>query len=73
MNIEQLGTYAPYIIVAIMFFANYGIFVTPNKLDEKLKDYVLKETYNVAVTEMKSDIVEMKTKLDKIYEKLMNG
>ena len=73
MNIEELGIYAPYILVAIAFLANYKIFVTPKDLDDKLKDYVLKETHNVAIDEMKADIIEMKTKLDKIYEKLIKG
>lgn len=71
MNIEQLGTYAPYILIAIAFISNYKIFITPKDLDEKLKDYVLKETYNVAVTEIKNDIIEIKQTLAKIYEKLM--
>lgn len=69
----EMINYAPYILIIIMFCANYKIFVTPDTLDLKLKDYVLKETYNIAVTEIKSDIAEMKDKLDKIYEKLING
>ena len=73
MNIEQLGIYAPYILIAIAFLSNYKIFVTPKDLDDKLKYYVLKETHNIAISEIKSDIDEMKTKLDKIYEKLING
>ncbi len=73
MNIEQLENYAPYILIIIAFLSNYKIFVTPKDLDEKLKDYVLKETHNVAIDEMKADIIEMKSKLDRIYEKLING
>lgn len=69
MNLEQLGTYAPYLVIVIMFFSNYGIFVTPKHLDEKLKDYVLKETYNLAYSEMKADLKEMKEKIDKMYDK----
>ena len=70
-------TYAPYIIIIVAFLVNYKIFVTPkdldNELEKKLEKYVLKETYNVAVNEIKSDIAEMKEKLDRIYEKLINA
>lgn len=69
--------YAPYLIIAIAFFTNYKIFVTPkdldNELEKRLEKYVLKETYNIAVNEIKSDIAEMKDKLDKIYDKLINA
>ena len=71
MNIEELGQYAPYVLIAITFISSYKIFVTPKDLDDKLKDYVLKETYNVAITEIKNDIIEIKQTLAKIYEKLM--
>lgn len=80
MGIEQLETYAPYILVAVAFLANYKIFVTPKDLEEKLKDYVLKETYSITISEMKADIDEIKTKINgldekfnRIYEKLING
>ena len=75
MNIEELGQYAPYILIAIAFLTNYKIFVTPKdlelELEKKLEKYVLKETYSVAITEIKNDIVEIKQTLAKIYEKLM--
>ena len=71
MNLEQLGNYAPYIVIVIMFFSNYGLFVTPKQLDEKLKDYVLKETYTLSYQEIKDDISEMKEKIDKMYDKVM--
>jgi len=71
MDESQIIQYAPYVIIAIMFCANYKIFVTPSALDEKLKDYVLKETYSVAYQEMKADIREIKEKIDKMYEKFM--
>lgn len=66
-------TYAPYIIIVVMFCANYKIFVTPESLEDKLEKYVLKETYNVAVAELKADIADIKTKVDKIYDKLISG
>lgn len=73
--------YAPIIIVLFMFFLQYKIFVTPANMTKEFmsfevhleKKFVQKETYNVAITEIKSDIAEMKEKLDKIYEKLTQG
>lgn len=77
MNIEQLEGYAPYVIIVIAFILNYKIFVTPkdleDELEKKLEKYVLKETYNVAVNEIKTDIIEIKAMQTKIYEKLING
>lgn len=74
---EKWTEYAPYIVIIIAFMTNYKIFVTPkdmdNELERRLDKYVLKETYNVAVNEIKSDIAEMKDKLDRIYEKLINA
>ena len=73
--------YAPILIVLFMFFLQYKIFVTPANMTKEFmafeghleKKFVQKETYNVAITEIKSDIAEMKEKLDKIYEKLTQG
>lgn len=70
MDESQIIQYAPYVIIAVMFCANYKIFVTPSALDEKLHDYVLKETYNLAYSEMKADLKEMKEKIDKMYDKI---
>ena len=70
---ENWVQYAPYIVIAVMFCANYKIFVTPDDLDTKLERYVLKETYNVTISEMKSDIADIKSKVDKIYDKLISG
>lgn len=71
MDESQIIQYAPYVIIAVMFCANYKIFVTPSTLDEKLKDYVLKETHSLAYSEIKADIQEMKEKIDKMYDKVM--
>lgn len=70
-SMSEILQYAPYILIMIMFCANYQIFVTPSKLEDKLKDYVLKETHDLAYAEMKSDISEMKNKIDKMYDKIM--
>ena len=77
MYLHSEITFRPYLIIAIAFFTSYKIFVTPKdlevELEKKLEKYVLKETYNVAINEIKSDISEMKDKLDRIYEKLINA
>jgi hypothetical protein len=70
-SMSEIIQYAPYILIMIMFCANYQIFVTPSKLEEKLRDYVLKETHDLAYAEMKNDISEMKNKIDKMYDKIM--
>ena len=58
--------YAPYILMVIVFCVSYNIFVTPKELDKKLEKYVLKETYIVTTSEMKSITPE---ELGKILEK----
>lgn len=73
--------YAPWLVIAMIFFHQYNIFVTPAKLTEKLDSleekinnkYVLKETYNVTVSEIKTDIAEIKEKIDRMYDKLINA
>ena len=78
---EKVIEYAPIIIVLVMFFIQYRIFVTPDQMTKEFmtyeghleKKFVQKETYSVAIAEIKSDIAEMKEKLDKIYEKLTKG
>ena len=71
VTMQEIIQYAPYILIVVMFCANYKIFITPDALEKKLKDYVLKETYSLAYSEMKSDISEMKNKIDKMYDKIM--
>lgn len=78
---DKFFEYAPLIIVIFMFFIQYRIFVTPEQMTKEFmsfeshleKKFVQKETYSVAIAEIKSDIAEMKEKLDKIYEKLTQG
>lgn len=70
--LTNLPQYAPYIIMVIAFCASYKIFITPEVLEQKLEKYVLKETHDVTVREIKEDIAEIKEKIDKIYDKLVN-
>ncbi len=76
---DKIIEYAPIIIVLTMFFVQYKIFVTPNQLsttlnalEEKLdKKFVHKEVHDLAISEMKEDIAEIKEKIDKMYERIM--
>lgn len=78
---DKFFEYAPLLLVVFMFFIQYKVFVTPEQMEKRFtsyeshleKKFVQKETYNVTVSEMKADIEDIKEKLDKIYEKLMQG
>ena len=74
--------YAPMIVVVIGFLCAYNIFVTPKQLKNELEKlqmkfevkfdkYVLKETHDLAINEIKADYSDMKNKIDKIYDKIM--
>ena len=71
--------YAPLLLVVFMFFIQHKIFVTPAQMTKEFMDfethlerkYVQKETYNIAIDEMKQDIAEIKEKIDRMYDKLM--
>lgn len=78
-EISLLAPYAPYILVVIAFCVSYKIFVTPAELEKKLKDYVLKESHNLIIGEIKEDISEIKksvatitTQNAEMYNKIMN-
>lgn len=70
---SEFVQYAPYVLIVIVFCVSYNIFITPKELSKILEKYVLKETYNVTISEMKADIADIKTKVDKIYDKLISG
>ena len=73
--------YAPLIMVILGFIWQNKIFVTPEQLEKRFaifehnleKKFVLKETHDIAISEMKSDIEEIKEKLDKIYDMLLKA
>lgn len=74
---QDIIQYAPWILVIFLFFKKNSLFVTPEMLQqeqqrlyEKIeKDFVRKEVHNLAISEFKSDLVDMKDKIDKIYDK----
>ena len=42
------------------------------ELEKKLDKYVLKETNDITINQLKDDMAEIKDKIDKIYDKIMN-
>ena len=83
MSEQVLIQYAPYLIIVIAFLVQYKIFVTPSDLDKKLSElktkvenkldkYVLKETNEVTINQLKADMADIKEKIDKIYDKIMD-
>lgn len=80
-DLSKFIEYAPLIIVIFGFFVAYKVFVTPvdmekafNIFEHRMENkFVLKETHNIAISEIKSDIQAINEKLDKIYDILIKG
>lgn len=76
---QDIIQYAPWILVAFLFFKQNRMFVTPElmqqelqKMYEKIEEkFVQKEVHNIAITELKADISDMKEKIDQIYNKVL--
>lgn len=68
--------YAPTAILVVGLIIQWNLFVTPQQIEIKhreiLRDvaqiYVPKEQYNMQYAELKTQITNMQTKIDKIYE-----
>lgn len=72
---ENFINYAPIIIVVLMFFIQERIFVTPEQLEKKHRE-ILKDVENKFATknsfeDLKGQFVDMKDKIDKIYDCLI--
>jgi hypothetical protein len=78
---DKFVEYAPILIVVIAFFIQQRIFVTPDQMSEKFiafeqhleNKFVLQQTYDIAISEIKCDIQAINEKLDKIYDILIKG
>lgn len=78
---DKFIEYAPIIIVVIGFIISYKVFVTPADMEKAFNifehqmenKFVLKETHNIAISEIKCDIQAINEKLDKIYDILIKG
>lgn len=72
MDKETLMKYAPWLVVAMMFFMQYNLFVTPVQLEqahrEILKEIELKYTTKETSTNMKEQLSDIQHKVDKIYD-----
>lgn len=72
---EQFIYYAPIIIVVLVFLVQERIVVTPEQLEKKhreiIKDIESRFTTNNRFEDLKSQFVEMKDKIDKIYDCLI--
>lgn len=76
---QDIIQYAPWILVAFLFFKQNRMFVTPEILQDTIQDlkekidekFVRKDVHNIAITELKADITDMKEKIDQIYNKVL--
>ena len=78
---DKFIEFAPTIIVIFAFFIAYKVFVTPEQMSEKFaafeqhleSKFVLQQTHDIAISEIKCDIQAINEKLDKIYDILIQG
>lgn len=69
---SEFLTFSPYILILLIFLLQNKFFATPEQL-EKMHTEILKEVEKrylpiFSANEMKEQISEMKTKIDKIYD-----
>ena len=72
MDKEILKQYAPWLVIALMFFMQYNLFVTPVQL-EKTHREILNEIKNEYVTkdvgdDLRAQLNTMQYKIDEIYK-----
>ncbi len=69
--------YSPIVVTVLVFFVQQHIFVTPEQLEKKhleiLKDIEAKFVTKNSYEDLKSQVCEMKDKIDKIYDYLILG
>lgn len=72
---ENLITYAPIIVVVLAFFIQEKIFVTPEQLERKhreiIKDVECRFATIDSCEDLRSQLSDMKDKIDKIYDCLI--
>ncbi len=72
---DQFIYYAPVIVVVLVFLVQERIVVTPEQLEKKhreiIKDIESRFTPNNRFEDLKCQFVEMKDKIDKIYDCLI--
>ena len=78
---DKFIEFSPWIIVILLFLWQNRIFVTPEQMEKRFTDFeqhiedkfVLQQTHDIAITEIKSDIQAINEKLDKIYDVLIKA
>ena len=78
---DKFIEYSPWIIVILLFLWQNRVFVTPEQMERRFSDFeqhleekfVLQQTHDIAITEIKADIQAINEKLDKIYDILIKG
>lgn len=65
---DNIETYAPYVVIISIFFIQNKIFATPADL-EKIKSEIYKELSDKYVKQ--TEFSEIKEKIDKIYDYLI--
>ena len=72
MDSQTLQTFAPYIIMALIFFIQNKIFVTPAQLLEKIAEVLAqidaKYVTKTEMTALNDNVNDIKEKTDKIYD-----
>lgn len=72
MDKEVLKQYAPWLCMALMFFMQYNVFVTPAQLKDAQIDILTKVDQKYATKEtgadLKNRLDNMQFKLDEIYK-----
>ena len=73
---ENLVEYSPIIIVVLMYFIQQRIFVTPEQLERKHREIVeeIEEKFVsiISFNDLKSQFSEVKDKIDKMYDLLID-
>ena len=77
MDKDILLKYGPLAGLVIVFIFQYNIFVTPDKLEIKHRQ-IMEDVAKIYVTKdenriQKEELQEMRTKIDKIYDLLINN
>lgn len=76
MDKENLIKYSPWLVVAIAFFMQYNLFVTPAQLEETHRE-ILSEISKTYITKsefgiLKEQLTDINKKVDKIFDILVN-
>lgn len=69
---ENIIFYSPIILLILIFFIQYRIFVTPEQLEKKHREIIenveIRFATSQSVDDLKLQVYDMKEKIDKIYD-----